>query len=168
MNSNRTPLSQRKNLLRVLAVIATFVVLTVYVWTTRTLKLSYSLHDPNPAYRAAALRALDPKGNEEAFFGALHDDNLDVRLIAVENLANLGPGAWPTIKKGLVDPNPAVRSCAARAIAVSNRPRKGERPWPSQIADEAALILEGLESDEDASTRHQAKEALIRINRDHQ
>jgi hypothetical protein len=195
MNGDHLPLSEQKTLLRVLAVIAAAAVLGVYVWTTRPHKLSYSLHDPNPAYRAAAVRALNPQGNEEDLVEALKDEDRDIRLIALEKLggkgiakakifvsllederpsvrqeaawrlAAVGPDAWPTIEKALLHESPTVRAGAALAISIPYGFKGEFHSWPSQELEIVTPILEKLKTDTDPEVRKNVGKAIKCISR---
>jgi HEAT repeat protein len=81
---------------------------------------TYDLGSPNPAERAAAVRAMGYPGDVPRLLGALHDENADVRLLAAEHLGGRGPQSAERTR-GLIDvlkdPHAGVRREAAEALS---------------------------------------------------
>jgi hypothetical protein len=143
------------------------------------------LDDDNPAGRIAAIRALNgPPPNE-----LLHDEDPDVRLVAVSRLTNHAdhlralrdphPGvrreaAWgltqggaracPFLREALQDKDPHVRAGAAQAILDMRHPKLFEPysavPSPRSEMPDLVRILIGLQNDSDPEVRRWVFKAL--------
>jgi HEAT repeat protein len=108
-----------------------------------------SLDDPNPAVRAAALRATGWNGDVDLLTRALQDEDADVRLLAAMYLGHREAEAGPSAK-GLVallkDKHKGVRHEAIQALRAIGAPA-------------APALVEAL-SDPDARVREGALDSL--------
>jgi HEAT repeat protein len=103
----------------------------------------YSLTDPNPAVRAAAVRELERDGNEQLLIDRLKDEDADVRLLAAQRLG--GPGtnaaALAALVGALKDEHAGVRREAAWSLGES-----GPGAWPhlrDALCDEDPRVRAG-------------------------
>jgi HEAT repeat protein len=89
------------------------------IWWNLRLHYRATLQDPNPAVRAAAIRAMGFPGDVNLLIGALQDDNADVRLLAAQHLGGRGPESGrraDALIPILKDSHPGVRREAAEAL----------------------------------------------------
>jgi HEAT repeat protein len=87
------------------------------------------LRDPNPAVRAAAVRALSRTDRRHLLIGMVEDEDADVRLLAVMRLGGPGPDAPPRCRAlidALDDQHAGVRREAARSLGAV-----GPSAWPA-------------------------------------
>ncbi|HEV3144351.1 MAG TPA: HEAT repeat domain-containing protein [Gemmataceae bacterium] len=140
---------------------------------------SPSIHDPDPAVRADAVR-----NNTFSSDAALHDENADVRILAIwrahgeyERIVPLlkdehagvrkeaakalsNEKAWPVIQKALADPDPDIRKGAIAAILATRLEAYDWPPWPLKREGEVgSLLLKLAAEDPDAGVRLCAEEA---------
>src|SRR5262249_57849068 len=77
------------------------------------------LADPDPAVRAAAVRALARAGRTHRLIGCLQDEDGDVRLLAAQAMGAWGrkcPQASRPLVQALGDPRADVRWAAAESL----------------------------------------------------
>lgn len=150
------------------------------------------LRDPNPAVRAAAVRATHSPAE---LVGALRDENSDVRLLAArrlqwrkdlgdetvralvgalkdrhagvrreaaKGLGFIGPPAWPAVRDALRDPDPRVR--AGAAFAVEWGPGLKDVGHPGE-AETFTPLLQSLAEDDAPEVRRAAVDALGSVGR---
>jgi HEAT repeat protein len=150
------------------------------------------LRDPNPAARAAAVRAAR---SPSLLVEALRDENADVRLLAAMQLqggpgrgaetaralvaalrdphvgirreaaaalGSVGPASWPVLREALADPDPRVRAGAAVALSWDET-----KDWRDRGPEEVKLFLPSLSAlakDGDSDVRLAAVGALGRYS----
>jgi HEAT repeat protein len=87
----------------------------------------YSLTDPNPAVRAAAVRELKRDGNEQLLIDRLRDEDPDVRLLAAQRLGreDASGAVLAALITALKDEHAGVRREAAWSLGKS-----GPNAWP--------------------------------------
>ncbi len=126
------------------------------------------LDDENPAVRAAAVRSLPLRGNEERLIAALEDENADVRLLAAGRLG----GATEKRAEGIAalvgalkDPHAGVRRQAVWSLEAMLSNGKEPTPWAEQVRP---IILEALDrqaKDADPEVRRRVEEARRQLSR---
>jgi vesicle coat complex subunit len=128
-----------------------------------------TLDDPNPAVRLAAVRAMSREGNIVPLLKALHDEDADVRLVAVQRLG--GPGRnGDTRARALIealrDPHKGVRREAAEALyftgseAVPLLVEALKNPDP-HVRGGAALALSDVAAPKDGRPRSTEEANLV-------
>jgi HEAT repeat protein len=119
------------------------------------LSVKQALHDENPDVRILAI--WNTSGDRRSIVPYLKDENAAVRREAVKALWS--ESSWPVIKEGLADPDPRVRKGAIEAIFAS-RTHRYDDPWPLKKKNEIAQILLKMATDDpDAEVRLVAEEA---------
>jgi HEAT repeats len=115
-----------------------------------------ALNDPNPAVRVDALRRLPHGTSDEALIEALHDEDPDVRWVAVERLGYHGSDGKAAARAKvliplLLDDCAYVRQQVAWSLAYIGRPTA----WP---------LLEHAMRDLNPRLRSEAARALPDVN----
>jgi HEAT repeat protein len=104
----------------------------------------HGLADDRPASRAAAIRKMSRTGNEQLLIARLHDDDADVRLLAVERLGGPGPQGDARARALiplLQDEHAGVRREAAWSLGLI-----GPDAWPAlreALGDESPRVRAG-------------------------
>lgn len=113
-----------------------------------TQPLRAALHDPIAGVRAASIRALSKVGPEdvtaEGCVQLLSDRDAQVRLAAARALGRIGPGVHRQLARLADDPDPLVRTEAARYVAGLPE-RDAERLFgdPDQMVRQTAALSAG-------------------------
>jgi HEAT repeat protein len=116
------------------------------------LKWENALRDPRPAVRADAIRRMPRGGNEELLITSTSDDNVDVRLLAVQRLRGLGPKGISLLIKALADDRLCVRREASWALSYVGR--EALAPLQEALKNDNPLIRAGAALALEDARRH--------------
>jgi HEAT repeat protein len=142
-------------ILKVAVPLAMIVAVVAFVFWRRHERWDKALSDPREAVRADAIRRMSREGNEELLIAALKDDNVDVRLLAVQRLTGPGPKAKERARaliESLADDRPSVRREASWSLSYIGR--EVLAPLQEALKDDNPLIRAGAALALEDARRH--------------